>query len=361
MSQQAKDILLQTFKYSNIILTGLILAYPKKFFNLVYTKCKRPTKAQLTVATQQQDQLSQLQGTVKEEVLLKFKAACKIIRKEQDTDPKDSLQLYGLYKQALVGDCNINQPSNLNHEAKLKYEHWTKFKGLSREDAMMLYVEYVVQMLPKYQEQIAKITQGDNENNQAKSEDDNNISEKDLFETESDQDVNEGEESSFKSKKEQVGSGLGQSISKMTQNIGEQFLEQKEAQEVTEETQAFFSLLDDQNIPEIEKSIQEGFDLCQKNQQGSTALHYCIEKELLETFHTLIESFPNINIQDSDGFTPLHVAVLNEQNDLVLELLKKGADPSIQDNEGQSVYEIAKNSIKKQINDFIQQQKQHLE
>ncbi|EAS03860.1 acyl CoA-binding protein (macronuclear) [Tetrahymena thermophila SB210] len=361
MSQQAKDILLQTLKYSNIILTGLILAYPKKFINLVYTKCKRPTKVQLTAATQQQDQLSQMQGTVKEDVLLKFKAACKIIRKEQNTDPKDSLQLYGLYKQALVGDCNISQPSSLNYEAKLKYEHWTKFKGLPREDAMMLYVEYVIQMLPKYEEQIAKISQGANENDQEESEDDNNISEKDLFETESDQDANEGEESSFKNKKEQVGRGFGLSVSKMTQNIGEQFLGQKEAQEVTEETQIFFSLLDEQNIPEIEKSIKEGFDLCQKNEQGSTALHYCIENELLDTFHTLIESFPNINAQDSDGFTPLHVAALNEQNHLVLELLKKGADPNIQDNEGQTVFDIANNSTKKIINDFIQQQKQNLE
>lgn len=71
-----------------------------------------------------------------------------------------------------------------------------------------------------------------------------------------------------------------------------------------------------------------------KNEQGSTSLHYCIENELFDVFEIVLSSFPNVNVQDSDGYTPLYVAVLNENKDLILKLLEEGADPHIQDNEG---------------------------
>ena len=53
------------------------------------------------------------------------------------------LQLYGLYKQATVGDCNQSRPSFYQFEAKAKWDAWTGYKGISKDDAMKKYAELV--------------------------------------------------------------------------------------------------------------------------------------------------------------------------------------------------------------------------
>lgn len=42
------------------------------------------------------------------------------------------LAIYGLYKQATIGDCNINEPAFYDQEGKYKYKAWMKMKGLSK-------------------------------------------------------------------------------------------------------------------------------------------------------------------------------------------------------------------------------------
>lgn len=55
------------------------------------------------------------------------------------------MNIYGLYKQATVGDINIGKPSmfSMDLKAKAKYEAWSKKKGLKKEEAMKQYVELV--------------------------------------------------------------------------------------------------------------------------------------------------------------------------------------------------------------------------
>ncbi len=64
---------------------------------------------------------------------------------ERPTD-KQLLQLYGLYKQATVGDCNTTKPSFINIKESSKWNSWTERKGLSKEDAMKKYVNVVNQI-----------------------------------------------------------------------------------------------------------------------------------------------------------------------------------------------------------------------
>ena len=54
------------------------------------------------------------------------------------------LQLYSLYKQATVGDVNVDPPSNpFDFVSAAKYNAWTELKGKSREAAMEEYIELV--------------------------------------------------------------------------------------------------------------------------------------------------------------------------------------------------------------------------
>lgn len=43
-----------------------------------------------------------------------------------------------------------------------------------------------------------------------------------------------------------------------------------------------------------------------------------------------------VNMQDSEGQTPLHYATTCEREEIAQYLVKKGAEPSIVDNEGES-------------------------
>lgn len=62
-----------------------------------------------------------------------------------DRPSNDSLlQLYSLYKQATVGDVNIDPPANaFDFVSKAKYEAWAALKGKTKETAMQEYIQLV--------------------------------------------------------------------------------------------------------------------------------------------------------------------------------------------------------------------------
>jgi acyl-CoA-binding protein len=54
------------------------------------------------------------------------------------------LQLYSFFKQATVGDVNIDPPANpFDFVAKAKYEAWVSLKGKSSKDAQQEYINLV--------------------------------------------------------------------------------------------------------------------------------------------------------------------------------------------------------------------------
>ena len=55
----------------------------------------------------------------------------------------DKLEFYGLFKQATVGDCNINRPSIFDVKGRIKKEAWEAKKGMSQDDAKAAYVSKV--------------------------------------------------------------------------------------------------------------------------------------------------------------------------------------------------------------------------
>ncbi|CAG8489051.1 1481_t:CDS:2 [Diversispora eburnea] len=53
------------------------------------------------------------------------------------------LKLYGTYKSATIGSCNVPKPSLLDFKARAKWDAWKEFDGISKEKAMDLYVDIV--------------------------------------------------------------------------------------------------------------------------------------------------------------------------------------------------------------------------
>lgn len=63
---------------------------------------------------------------------------------------EELLTLYALYKQATSGDVSGNRPGVLDLKGRAKYDAWSQKKGMSREDAMARYSEFVEGLEGKY-------------------------------------------------------------------------------------------------------------------------------------------------------------------------------------------------------------------
>ncbi|XP_015437504.1 PREDICTED: putative acyl-CoA-binding protein [Dufourea novaeangliae] len=63
--------------------------------------------------------------------------------KELKSQPSDSdlLELYSLYKQAIVGDCNTPRPGLLEFKAKAKWDAWDRKTGMGQDTAKELYIQ----------------------------------------------------------------------------------------------------------------------------------------------------------------------------------------------------------------------------
>ena len=57
------------------------------------------------------------------------------------------LEVYALFKQGSVGDCNTERPGMIDFKGKAKWDAWDAKKGMSKEDAMQEYVDLAQALL----------------------------------------------------------------------------------------------------------------------------------------------------------------------------------------------------------------------
>ncbi|XP_044294342.1 acyl-CoA-binding protein [Varanus komodoensis] len=69
--------------------------------------------------------------------------------KSQPTDD-EMLDIYSHYKQATVGDVNTERPGMFDLKGKAKWDAWNKLKGMSKEEAMKVYIAKVNELKDKY-------------------------------------------------------------------------------------------------------------------------------------------------------------------------------------------------------------------
>ena len=56
------------------------------------------------------------------------------------------LILYGLYKQSMVGACNVKKPGMLDLGGRAKWDAWSKLGSMSSEEAKLQYVQVVMEI-----------------------------------------------------------------------------------------------------------------------------------------------------------------------------------------------------------------------
>jgi len=61
--------------------------------------------------------------------------------------PDVLLKLYGLYKQATVGDVQGKRPGMLDFRGQAKYDAWAAYQGLTNDAARDRYIAYVDELI----------------------------------------------------------------------------------------------------------------------------------------------------------------------------------------------------------------------
>ncbi len=62
-------------------------------------------------------------------------------------DNETLLKLYGLYKQATIGDNNTNKPGMLDLKGTAKWNSWNNYKGYSKYQAEVEYIKLVNKLI----------------------------------------------------------------------------------------------------------------------------------------------------------------------------------------------------------------------
>merc|ERR1711872_807409 len=71
-----------------------------------------------------------------------FEEACdNMNNKVTNVSNDESLELYALFKQATVGDCNKEEPGSWDLAGKMKWNAWIGKKGMSQDEAKAEYVK----------------------------------------------------------------------------------------------------------------------------------------------------------------------------------------------------------------------------
>ena len=96
-------------------------------------------------------------------------------------------------------------------------------------------------------------------------------------------------------------------------------------------------------------------DLNYQNKEGNSYLHIAILFEREEMIKTLIKKGININMKNNEGNTPLHIAYKVGNKNIINELIRNNIDLRIKNKYGLIGYENKKKKIKKsncEINSF---------
>ena len=110
----------------------------------------------------------------------------------------------------------------------------------------------------------------------------------------------------------------------------------------------------------VEMLSEKGVQLTSVSSNGNSLLHWAAQSNKLELLNKAKELKLDINAQNKEGLSPLHIAAMKANNDKVLRyLIENGADKNLRTAFDESAYELAReNEILKQnhVNlDFLEE------
>ncbi|KAJ1457931.1 membrane acyl-CoA binding protein [Pelagophyceae sp. CCMP2097] len=198
--------------------------------------------------------------------------------------PDEQLELYGLYKQSVEGDCVSAKPAIWDMTARAKWHAWQAQVGLGKKDAQELYVQLVAALLATPGSSAAQGT-------------------------------SIGGAKSVST----LGALDGDGASPASWGAGDHLLDA-----------ASSGKLDDVDAALSAAEV----DLHRVDAEGRNALHFAADRGHASVCARLVAAGIDVNARDGTGLTPLAYAVTCEHADCVVALVERGADSSLADDDG---------------------------
>src|SRR5215510_12293940 len=83
-----------------------------------------------------------------------------------------------------------------------------------------------------------------------------------------------------------------------------------------------------QNRNAVRQLLSQKVDVNAPQADGTTALHWAVRLDDLETTDLLIRAGANVNVANREGSTPIQLAALNGNGAIIEKLIKAGANPN---------------------------------
>jgi len=221
-----------------------------------------------------------------------FEASTSLL-KGLSVDTETQLNLYALYKQIKVGDCTGKKPGYFDFVGHKKYAAWKKVTGMPKGDAMIAYINLVLNRLGPIQRGLVE------------------------------------------KMKEAQGMGMG---------IQSQMVKGKDHDKVFSD---LFGIVEAGDLEALSRAVKAGADVIERNDMQETLLHFAADRghsHLCE--YLLQENSDLVSCKDDMGFTPLHSAAISGRAEIASLLLKHGADKSAKSVDGETPFDLADEMIR---------------
>mmetsp|Transcript_19161 Transcript_19161/g.56970 ORF Transcript_19161/g.56970 Transcript_19161/m.56970 type:complete len:264 (+) Transcript_19161:217-1008(+) len=247
--------------------------------------------------------------SMEDELFAHFERAAAYARCSLKLGTAEQLQLYGLFKQATVGDCNSSRPGFFAMTDRAKWDAWSAVKGTTREGACVRYIELVSQVAPGWD----TAGNGTGEGGAAAA-----------APAACSSDCSSG-----------GGGGTRETMGRVQSTLYSPEATVSDADKTAADhvkdgnTAAVRMLLKEVGTVGVSAPLVREADV-----SGMTLLHWASDRGHLGMCELLLDNSADINALDGDGMTPLHFAAMCSHKDVYSFLLKSGADPSLKDADG---------------------------
>ncbi len=250
-----------------------------------------------------------------------FERAAGLVNGMKNLDQEAKLQLYGLYKQSLKGDVRDKRPW-LDMVGQAKWDAWKQFEGMSKENAGLAYIYIVDNFL------------GTNNTTSNSNNDNDNLG--------------------LGSNGAGVFTGMGVSVSTQ-EELGDDSRPWDSAGNIIE---ALFEAINNEDMIKFTKCLDSSDKLNNNkkvdinvtdDESEMTALHYAVDRGVKKAVEILIKRGADVNLQDTDGMTPIMYAAICDHIEIIQLLKEAHADLTLRNTDDETVFDMDMDASTKEI------------